>query len=244
MSQATKSDVQIGSTESDPSIWIEVTDGGPYRVHGTPTLHIQIIEPNSAGNSWSYRQGRAFAVKDGSILCRCGYSKNKPYCDGSHLRAGVDLTEQAPFEPMLDKATRMDGPQYSLTDNEMYCAYGRFCDNGDRFWNEVMEPGQRHAELAVYMAHHCPSGRLLVWDRSTGAPVETAEPASLSLIEDPALGVSGPLMLRGGIRVQSASGESYEVRNRQTLCRCGASSNKPFCDGSHASMRFKDGLET
>ena len=131
-----------------------------------------------------------------------------------------------------------------MTENELYCAHGRFCENDDRFWNEVMESGEKHAELAVYMAHHCPSGRLLVWDRSTGAPVETPEPVSLSLLEDPALGVSGPLMLRGGVRVRSANGESYEVRNRQTLCRCGASSNKPFCDGSHASMKFKDGLET
>jgi CDGSH-type Zn-finger protein len=30
------------------------------------------------------------------------------------------------------------------------------------------------------------------------------------------------------------------VRNRQTLCRCGASENKPFCDGTHASMKFSD----
>ena len=246
MAATMKQQVQTGSTESDPTIWIEVTKNGPYRVHGAPPLHVQRITPNNTGHSWTYDQGQAFEAKDGTTLCRCGHSKNKPYCDGSHLRAGVDLTETATFEPMLEQrqTTEMDGPQYSLTDNELYCAYGRFCDNGDRFWNEVMEPGEKHAELAIYMAHHCPSGRLLVWDRSARTPVETAEPASLSLLEDPALGVSGPLMLRGGVRVQSANGESYEIRNRQTLCRCGASSNKPFCDGSHASMKFNDGLES
>ena len=244
MADKGKGGVQVGSTESDPSIYVEVLEGGPYVVHGTPPMAVQAITPNESGHSWSYTQGQAFEVKDGARLCRCGMSKTKPFCDGSHLRADVDLAETATMEPMLQQrdTTEMDGPDYSLTDNEKYCAYGRFCDNGDRFWNEVMEGGKAHDELAIYMAHHCPSGRLLVWDRDKREPVETAQAAELALIEDTALGISGPLQLRGGIRVHSASGESYEVRNRQTLCRCGQSSNKPFCDGTHASVKFKDGL--
>jgi len=50
------------------------------------------------------------------------------------------------------------------------------------------------------------------------------------------------LWLRGGIAVTAADGFVYEVRNRVTLCRCGASKHKPFCDGSHAAVRFRDGL--
>ena len=247
MSQARTPTIQPGSTQSDPGIYIEVLPNGPYKVHGAPPLHVQVIVQNDSGNSWSYRQGQTFEVKDGTTLCRCGHSKNKPYCDGSHLRANdVDLTETATKAPMLSlkDTTEMDGPQYSLTDNETYCAFGRFCDNGDRFWNEVMEGGAAHNKLAVYMAHQCPAGRLLVWDRDKREPIEDALPATLSLLQDPALGVSGPLVVRGGIRVQSADGDSYEIRNRQTLCRCGQSSNKPFCDGTHASMKFKDGLPT
>ncbi len=244
MSGTDQPKVQVGTTPSDPSIYIEVQKNGPYIVHGAPPMNVQSITPNETRHSWSYTQGKAFEVKDGTRLCRCGHSQNKPYCDGSHLRAGVDLSETAPFEPMLSQraTTEMDGPQYSLTDNENYCAFGRFCDNGDRFWNEVMEGGEAHNKLAIYMAHQCPAGRLLVWDRDKREPIESAMDVELALIEDPALGVSGPLQLRGGIRVQSASGESYEVRNRQTLCRCGQSSNKPFCDGTHASMKFRDGL--
>jgi len=48
--------------------------------------------------------------------------------------------------------------------------------------------------------------------------------------------------VRGGVAVIAADGYRYEVRNRVTLCRCGASSNKPFCDGTHAAIKFKDGL--
>lgn len=242
MNQPTKTEIQIGTVESDPSISIEVLKNGPYRVHGAPSLHVQTIVQNSEGHSWSYREGQSFPVKDGVTLCRCGHSKNKPFCDGSHLKAGVDLTETATFEPLLSGATETDGPTISLTDNEAYCAFARFCDNGKQIWNEVQMPGSEHVKLATYMAHQCPSGRLMVWDDATQKPIETALPVSLSLLEDPGEGVSGPLVLRGGIRVQSASGESYEIRNRQTLCRCGASSNKPFCDGSHASIKFQDGL--
>ncbi len=60
------------------------------------------------------------------------------------------------------------------------------------------------------------------------------------LIEDPEKGCSGPLRLRGGVQVIGADGFAYEVRNRVTLCRCGASRNKPFCDGSHVSIGFSD----
>jgi CDGSH-type Zn-finger protein len=59
------------------------------------------------------------------------------------------------------------------------------------------------------------------------------------LVEDPAQICSGPLWLRGGIAVISSDGYQYEVRNRVTLCRCGASQNKPFCDGTHAAIGFR-----
>ena len=42
--------------------------------------------------------------------------------------------------------------------------------------------------------------------------------------------------------ITGADGHAWEVRNRVALCRCGHSKNKPFCNGAHASMKFKDGL--
>jgi CDGSH-type Zn-finger protein len=83
-----------------------------------------------------------------------------------------------------------------------------------------------------------------VWDNEKKTPIETYEDPSVSLVEDIYERCSGPIMLRGGIPVVSGSGRGYEVRNRQALCRCGHSSNKPFCDGTHASVRFEDGLPT
>jgi hypothetical protein len=97
-------------------------------------------------------------------------------------------------------------------------------------------------EQFIRQVGNCPSGRLVAWDRESGEAVEPDWPQSIGLVEDPSKGVSGPLWVRGGIQVEGADGQSYEVRNRQTLCRCGHSGNKPFCDGSHMAIGFQDGL--
>lgn len=92
-------------------------------------------------------------------------------------------------------------------------------------------PGEAHEKLTEFMVHSCAAGRLLVIDRETIQPIENSE--------DPGMNCSGPLM----VRVESAAGQSYEIRNRQALCRCGQSANKPFCDGSHASAQYQDGIQ-
>ena len=87
-----------------------------------------------------------------------------------------------------------------------------------------------------------PSGRLVLHDKKTRKEIEPKIPQAIGVVEDPALGCSGPLWVRGGVTIESASGVPYEKRERVTLCRCGASSNMPFCNGSHASIKFRDGL--
>jgi hypothetical protein len=93
--------------------------------------------------------------------------------------------------------------------------------------------------MFLRQVNNCPAGRLVAWDKATGPTVETELPVSIGFIEDPAEACSGPIWLRGEITLVSADGFAYEVRNRMTLCRCGASKNKPFCDGSHAEIKFR-----
>ncbi len=97
---------------------------------------------------------------------------------------------------------------------------------------------------AIQEACDCPSGRLVIWDREAGQVMEPVFEPSISLIEDPQDKVSGPIWLKGGIPLQSSDGTYYETRNRVTLCRCGESGNKPFCDGTHCSNGFNDGDES
>jgi hypothetical protein len=61
--------------------------------------------------------------------------------------------------------------------------------------------------------------------------IEQKLPVSIGLIKDPVEDGSGPIWQRGGIALTSADGYGYEVRNRMTVCRRGASQNKPLCDG-------------
>ena len=222
---------------------IEIEEAGPYVVHGAPPLHIETITTDADGGSRGLEQGASFPIRDRARLCRCGQSKDKPYCDGSHKTADVDLQETASFALIADGAHRIAGDKMVLSDNESLCAYGRFCDVEQSVWREVAIPGKEHEELTRSMVRHCPGGRLELWDKATGDSLEEPLDPGLSLIEDPALGgLSGPLRVTGNIPVVSASGETYEVRNRQALCRCGASAKKPLSDGSHASINFTDGL--
>src|SRR5579864_5880113 len=214
---------------------ITVTNNGPYLVTGTLPLSEQWIVTNEEGESIDYREGKKYPAQTQYALCRCGHSANKPFCDGSHQKVNFDGTETASNEPYLEQAERIDGPTMSLTDVEGLCAFARFCDPKGRIWNLVKQTDNEETrQIVEYEAAHCPAGRLVVWERSTGKAIEPKFTPSLGLIEDTEKKVSGPVWVRGGIPVVSADGRTYEIRNRVTLCRCGKSNNKPFCDGNHA----------
>jgi CDGSH-type Zn-finger protein len=220
---------------------VTISKDGPYMVTGAPPLSRQTIVVDREGGSERWQEGDTFAVRETYALCKCGHSNNKPFCDGTHAKIGFDGTETASREPYLEQAKVLEGPALSLSDAEGLCAFGRFCDPHGGVWNEVArtdEPTTRARFLR--QVQHCPAGRLVAWDNATGEPLEHQLPMSISLVEDPQEKCSGPIWLRGGIPVVSADGFAYEVRNRITLCRCGASRNKPFCDGTHATVGFRE----
>jgi CDGSH-type Zn-finger protein/uncharacterized Fe-S cluster protein YjdI len=103
-------------------------------------------------------------VRTRAALCRCGASKNKPFCDNSHLAAG-------------------------------------FQDFG-----AVGETG----------------------------PGPSANGGPLKIKPVP----NGPLMVEGSLRIRAGSGRVAWEGEKTWLCRCGASKNKPFCDGSHKAAGF------
>lgn len=227
-------------SKARPSMRVTVTPNGPYMVSGGVPLSQQTIGADANGESQEWREGKSFPSSQSYALCRCGHSRSKPFCDGSHTRHRFDGTETASRAPYVEQAVVIDGPVLALTDAESLCAFGRFCDPHGQVWNQVARTDDPEvAKTFLRQVHDCPAGRLVAWDKRTGQPVEPELPPSIGLVEDPVQGCSGPIWLRGGIPVTAADGFEYEVRNRMALCRCGGSSNKPFCDGTHAAIKFK-----
>lgn len=213
---------------------IKILKDGPYLVKGGVPLYQQIIVTDDEGHTRELIDEKEYPQKETYTLCRCGESKNKPYCDGTHDKIGFDGTETAIRKPYIEKAEIFEGPELKLTDAHEFCDHSRFCLRAGGIRNLIKKSDDPEAKkTAIEEAMICPSGRLVLWDKKTGRPFEKKFEPSIVLIHDPQKGCEGPIWVRGGISIESSDGNIYEARNRITLCRCGKSENKPYCDGSH-----------
>jgi len=224
---------------------VKITKDGPYLVCGNLPLAKVLSIAGKSGEPEEWKKGAEFPEQESYSLCRCGRSKNKPFCDGSHVKSKFDGTETANREEYLSQAETISGPDLELTDVQELCSVGRFCHLAGGTWNNTERSDNAECKkIAIQTACNCPSGRLVAWDKKTNKPIEPKFEPSVGLIEDTQAKVSGPIWLKGGVELEAADGSVYEPRNRVTLCRCGKSGNKPFCDGSHIDCRFNDGDES
>ncbi len=221
---------------------VMVAKDGPYILFGGLPLDKQIIGIGDEKEPEKWIRRKKTTSSETCALCRCGASKNKPFCDGTHGKVAFSGTETASKKPHDQQAQVIEGPTLILKDVTALCAGARFCHRSGGTWKLTRHSDKPEArQLAIEEACNCPSGRLVESDKNTGNVFETAFEPSISFVEDPQKKVSGPIWLKGGIPVQSSDGTMYEVRNRQTLCRCGKSQNKPFCDSTHMKVGFNDG---
>jgi CDGSH-type Zn-finger protein len=164
-------------------------------------------------------------------LCRCGGSKNKPFCDGTHRTNGFSDANTA--DPAKNRRAAYAGKGITIFDNRALCAHAGVCTDElaavfrhrDNPW---IVPDAAVVEKVVAVIRKCPSGAL-------GYAIDGVEAGPLRRPPTVTVTDNGPYAITGGVALAGMkSSEHY------TLCRCGASKNKPFCDGSHWDAGFKD----
>jgi CDGSH-type Zn-finger protein len=203
---------------------VDVTEDGPYMVEGK----LEVVNA----------EGQVVSTEGQVFLCRCGGSQNKPFCDGTHNKNGFSGTESADRGPVAGRRAAYAGDGITIYDDRSVCAHAGECtDHLSSVWKLETEPwidpeGASAEEIAD-VVRLCPSGALSYALGDDATVEEDLEPV-IEASKD------GPYHVRGGVQVTSSDGNDYERRNRQTLCRCGGSKNKPFCDGTHWTIEFRD----
>lgn len=222
---------------------IQPLPNGPYYL-------INDMQPKVVYNLQNFK-GEPLSTTVGIALCRCGASKNKPFCDGTHSVIGFSsanktLEENDDIEKIVIKDKRRDYPGKEITvhDNRRICSHAAECVNnlssvfklGSRPW--INPDGSKMNDI-IEVVRRCPSGAL-------SYSIDGVEYRDPEEQRNPTVTVlkNGPYHITGGIEligenIQFGEGASKE---HYTLCRCGASENKPFCDGAHKSSKFNDGL--
>jgi CDGSH-type Zn-finger protein len=212
---------------------IRIAQNGPYLASGglALTARTPVLEH---GEPVDWKDGRTETPRATYVLCRCGHSRNKPFCDGTHTKIGFNGQCVAERAPGTVRRKIYPGHGVTMTDDESLCAGYAFCDSHGGVWREIAKSADPEVKARLQrQIANCPSGRLQYTLEHSSAPAERHYDPTIAMIPD------GPLWVLGGVPVETTDGFTYEVRNRQLLCRCGASQNKPFCDGSHRRVNFK-----
>lgn len=231
----------LGVEQKEAPLEIKVTRQGPYVVTGAPMPHRARGLTTEQGEPIAWEHDAplgAGGTEQGATyeLCRCGGSANKPFCDGTHETRDWDGTETAPTSTYAERAKTLPGTGITVRDDRGICENAGFCANKQsNVWKMTgdTESTPIRSQVAA-MVERCPSGALTYRLDGAADDIEPPLAAGIAVLDD------GPLWVTGAPSVVRADGEPFQTRRRMTLCRCGASKNKPLCDGSHAGADFHD----
>lgn len=172
----------------------------------------------------------------GVALCRCGGSSNKPFCDGTHGKNG--FSDAKVTDGALDKRINYVGKHITVHDNRGICAHAGHCTNSLKSVFKLNEepwidPDADTVEQIIDTIRKCPSGAL-------SYSVDNAEHRDQDRAPLVTVTKDGPYAVTGGVELVSQPWGEGASTEHYTLCRCGGSKNKPFCDGTHWHIGFKD----
>jgi CDGSH-type Zn-finger protein/ferredoxin len=215
---------------------VSLPNGPLYLINDREKKIIENLE-NSKGEKLSNIQGIA--------LCRCGASKNKPFCDGTHTIIGFSSKNNESNDnknKISSKRKSYVGKKITIHDNRKICSHAAECVNNlpsifrlnQRPWIDPDQETTETTEKIIETIKKCPSGALSY----SIDGIEYRDYDGKPLIK---VSKDGPYLVSGGIELMGEIEFPEDVsKEHYTLCRCGASNNKPFCDGTHNSINFKD----
>jgi CDGSH-type Zn-finger protein len=214
--------------KEEPMPKIACLPNGPYYL-------LNETQPSAVPNLCR-EDGSACATVRGVALCRCGGSKNKPFCDGTHSMIG--FSDRTTADRSLDRRVAYVGKGITIFDNRSICSHAGHCTDGLKSVFRMnaepwIDPDAATVDAVIATIRKCPSGALsYAVDGVKAQP--PARPPMLTVTND------GPYAVTGGIELMEARFGEGASREHYTLCRCGGSKNKPFCDGTHWHIGFKD----
>lgn len=225
-------------SKADDLKMIEICCNGPYIVTGNIPLVSKTQVVSEYGEPLSWKKDREIATDEAYMLCRCGQSGCRPFCDGTHARIQFDGTDQAPTNTTAERRETYPGStNVIIRKDESLCNLAGFCAN--RLTN-IAEMAKHTDDtqvraMAIAMIEHCPSGSLTYTILDGDEDIEVDLPKQIAMTKEVTSDgvIPGPLWVTGGILVLRSDGQLLERRNRVTLCSCGRSKNKPLCDGTH-----------
>jgi CDGSH-type Zn-finger protein len=181
-------------------------------------------------------KGETLGVRPIVALCRCGGSNIKPYCDGTHVRIGFSSAKDP--ARVADRLDRYEGTGITVLDNRGTCChFGNCTDHLPQVFHHEGDPfvtaGGASADEIETIVRQCPSGALGFIRDEKKYEGEQREPEIY-------VAANASYYVRGGIELEGEAMNAGANREHYALCRCGHSKNKPFCDGTHWWIKFRD----
>jgi len=204
------------------NVKIDVLENGPLIVHNLEKL--------------SNSKGIKLETDEKLALCRCGHSSNKPFCDGTHKNVGFIGERES--NASLSKERTYEGKELNIHDNRTICCHAGECVSNlnsvfDINVNPWINPDNSSVEEAIDVIKKCPSGAL-------SYSINDIKTRDFDRKPEIHISQDGPYNIIGGIEINVSEDLKPPSREHYSLCRCGTSKNKPYCDGSHKEIEFKD----
>ncbi len=201
---------------------IEQRENGPFVIKGD----VSITGPD----------GETIETKAVTALCRCGHSKNKPFCDGSHKDAGYSSASET--DRTDGRVFSYEGRDVTVHFNKLLCSHAGECGRLNKAVFDVaqkpwVQPDQGSVESIREVVAACPSGAITMSMPGEAPQQITRENAGIHIQRH------GPYWV-SNLAIDDVKFAETATEEKYVLCRCGLSKNKPFCDGTHYDEKWRD----